>query len=333
MKPLLRISPASAATGDMLEVVQDGLRRRPKRLPSKYFYDQRGSELFERICELPEYYLTRAELELMRVHSGEIAAALGPEVLLVEYGSGCGTKTQLLLRQLERPVGYLPIELSRHALNSAVTTLRRAMPSLPITPLCADFTQPLAALPLLARGHRTVIYFPGSTIGNFDTHESIRLLRRMRQQIGADGAALIGVDLKKDPAVIEAAYNDAAGVTAQFTLNMLVRLNREIEADFNLAAFRHQAIYNRMAGRIETSIVSLRDQEVHAGMVTAHFAQNEPMLVEYSCKYAPEEFAQLAARAGLRVQQWWTDSSQRFSVYYLVPAYGSSRGRADEPEP
>ncbi|MEO7200527.1 MAG: L-histidine N(alpha)-methyltransferase [Dokdonella sp.] len=305
---------------EMRDDVLAGLHAQPKQLPSKYFYDARGSELFEQICAQPEYYLTRAELELMDRHAADIAAELGPHVLLLEYGSGSGAKTRILLEHLDRPAGYVPTEISRAALRESVDALHEALPTLPILPLWADFTQPLD-VPQPKRGaRRTVVYFPGSTLGNFDTAAATRLLRQMRDEAGDSGGVLVGIDLKKDPVVLEAAYNDAAGVTAEFTLNLLVRLNRELGTDFNLAQFRHRARYNEAAGRIETWLVSQRAQVVHLDGHAIPFDADESMLVEYSCKYSTQEFADLAARAGLRVARIWTDPAQRFSVQYLVAA-------------
>lgn len=314
----LRLYASQPCRDELVSDVRLGLAQQPKRLPSKYFYDARGSRLFEQICAQPEYYLTRAELAIMREYAGAIAAVLGAEVLLLEYGSGSGIKTRLLLEHLQRPAAYMPVELAHDALAASVADLHAALPTLEILPVCADFTQPVALAQPRRHRHRTVVYFPGSTIGNFDSADGVALLRKMRAEMGPNGGALIGIDLKKDPAVIEAAYNDAAGITAQFTLNLLVRLNRELGADFDLAAFRHRAIYNRIAGRIETHLISAREQEVHVAGITAHFAAGEAMLVEWSCKYALEDFAQLAAKAALRVAQVWTDAEGLFSVQYLV---------------
>jgi len=300
-----------------------GLSRLPKRLPSKYFYDARGSDLFERICEQPEYYPTRTELAIMRKHVGEIAEALGPNVRLVEYGSGSGLKTRLLLRNLESPVAYVPVEISRSALAESVGQLEHEFPGIEMLPVCADFTQPIK-LPRAARAPRqTVVYFPGSTLGNSGPDDALRLLRQMRNEAGQgggllDGGVLIGIDLVKDTVALEAAYNDAAGVTAEFTLNLLVRMNHELDADFDLAGFRHRARWHPLAERIETHIVSLREQDVHLGGRTFRFSAGEAMLVEYSCKYTLEGFARFAARAGLRVASVWTDPAHQFSVQWLV---------------
>ena len=300
-----------------------GLSGHPKRLSSKYFYDARGSALFERICEQPEYYPTRVELAIMRDDIGAIASALGPNVRLVEYGSGSGLKTRLLLRQLESPVAYVPVEISRAALADSVAGLGREFPGVEMLPVCADFTRPVT-LPRAARApRRTVVYFPGSTIGNFETEDALRLLRQMRNEAGQGGGALnggvlIGVDLVKDRPALEAAYNDAAGVTAEFTLNLLERLNREIDADFDLGGFRHRARWHPLAGRIETHLVSTREQDVHFGGRTFHFGAGEATLVELSCKYTLDGFERLAARAELRVAEVWTDPARQFSVQWLV---------------
>ena len=307
----------------LLADVLSGLSKSPKRLPSKYFYDARGSDLFERICEQPEYYPTRTELAIMRDHVGAIAEALGPDVRLVEYGSGSGLKTRLLLRNLESPVAYVPVEISRSALAESVAKLEREFPRIEMLPVCTDFTQPIK-LPRAERAPRqTVVYFPGSTLGNFTPDDALRLLRQMRNEAGQgggalDGGVLIGIDLVKDTAALEAAYNDAAGVTAEFTLNLLVRMNHELGADFDLAGFRHRARWHPLAERIETHIVSRREQDVHVDSRTFHFVESEAMLVEYSCKYTLEGFARFAARAGLRVADVWTDPDRKFSVQWLA---------------
>lgn len=305
---------------EMLEIVLRGLRSSPKRLPSWLFYDARGSQLFESICEQPEYYLTRCEIALMEVHGADIASAMGPDVRLVEYGSGHAIKTDILLQYLTSPVSYVPVEISPEPLRQSVQRLEQRFPDVPMQPLAADFTRSLR-LPISPRAaRRTVIYFPGSTIGNFEAAEAATLLRKMRGEMGESGGILIGVDLKKDAALLEAAYNDAAGVTAEFTLNMLAHLNREVGSDFDLGRYRHRARYNPMAGRIETHIVSTEPQNVRVGRQQIRFRENEAMQVEYSCKYSLEDFAALARRAGLEVKQVWLDPQQMFSVQYLVRA-------------
>lgn len=312
-------SPAPACAQLLLDA-RRGLRLLPKRLPSKYFYDARGSALFEEICVQPEYYLTRVELQLMRAHVDAIAATLGPDALLVEYGSGSGLKTELLLGHMQRPLAYAPVEIARDALDASIGRIAARFPRIEMLPVCADFTRGVVA-PVPARpAARTIVYFPGSTLGNFDTHEAVALLRQMRTQIGARGSALVGIDLKKDATIIEAAYNDRAGVTAAFTLNLLERLNRELGADFDLQQFHHRATYNALAGRIETHIVSRAAQEVHIAGETFHFDEHEAMLVEYSCKYSLDDFSRLAQKAQLHVERHWTDAEQQFAVVYLMPA-------------
>ena len=311
-----RTPPASG----LLEIVQRGLRAQPKRLPSWLFYDAQGSALFERICEHPEYYLTRCEIALMQAHAASIADQLGPDVRLVEYGSGSATKTRQLLEHMVSPVSYVPVEISPGPLQQSVRRLGERFPQLPVQPLCADFTRPLR-LPIPPRApRRTVVYFPGSTIGNFAAREAVTLLRKMRGEMGENGGILIGVDLKKDTALIEAAYNDAAGVTAAFTLNMLARLNRELGSDFDLGGFGHRAHYNALAGRIETSLVSQRAQKARIGRTSVAFGEGEAIRVEISCKYSPEDFAALAAKAGLEVLRVWLDPQRMFSVQYLARA-------------
>lgn len=302
---------------DMRTDVLGSLRRRPRRLSPKYFYDAEGSALFEQICRQPEYYLTRAELALMRTHIDVIAERLGPDVLLVEYGSGSGIKTRMLLEHLATPVAYMPVEISRSALADSVDRLRQDFADIEMLPVCADFTRPLTLPEPKQSARRRVIYFPGSTIGNFDTHAAIGLLRHMHAEMGAGGAALIGVDLVKDRDMLEAAYNDAAGVTARFTLNMLAHFNRALDADFDLDAFAHRAHYNPMAERIETSIVSLRDQDVEVAGETFHFDADESLQVEYSCKYSQASFARLVAHAGLRVIDAWEDPEHLFSLQWV----------------
>jgi dimethylhistidine N-methyltransferase len=314
----IRLDDRHPDVDDTLDTVRRGLAAKQKKLPSRLFYDERGSALFEAICEQPEYYLTRTEIAIMRDHAGDIAETLGHDVRLVEYGSGSGIKTRMLLEHLETPVAYVPVEISRTALMESVAELATRFPDVPMQPVCADFTQPLR-LPVASRSpRRTVIYFPGSTIGNFETKDAIKILRQMRAEMSDGGGIIVGVDLKKDPAAIEAAYNDAAGVTREFTLNMLVRLNREIGTDFDVEAFRHRARYNALAGRIETALVSTKRQDVHVGHDVFAFREDEAMQVEYSCKYSLEDFAQMASKAGLAVEKVWIDADQKFSVQYLV---------------
>ncbi len=317
---LVRAGRGAAPPADFAADVCAGLARRPKRIASKYFYDARGSALFERICAQPEYYLTRTELAILHAHADEIAAAVGPRALVLEYGSGSGLKTRRLLDALVEPVAYVPVEISRAALDASTAALAPEFPELEILPLCADFTGRLAPPAPRRQPRRTLVYFPGSTLGNFGPDEAAAVLRGMRVNMGAGGLALVGIDLQKDPRVIEAAYNDAAGVTAEFTLNLLARINRELGADFDLTRFRHRAAYHALAGRIETHLVSQVAQVVHVAGQRFDFAAGEAMLVEYSCKYSPDGFARLAHAAGLRVVRNWTDPADWFANVLLARA-------------
>ncbi|AUZ53816.1 L-histidine N(alpha)-methyltransferase [Stenotrophomonas acidaminiphila] len=297
-----------------------GLSARPRALPSKYFYDARGSALFECITRQPEYYLTRAELDLLPRVLPQIAAHAGPRVRVVEYGSGSGRKTRLLLQALEDVVAYTPVEISRTALLDSVRALAVDFPAIEMLPVCADFTALPALPPPRRAARRTLLFFPGSTLGNFTEAAAVSILHGMRQAMGPEGLALIGIDLDKDPALIEAAYNDAAGVTADFTLNLLVRLNREIGSDFDLAGFAHRARYVVPWRRIETSLVSCRAQVVHVAGQAFAFAREEAMHVEYSHKYDDAQFAAMTAAAGLRVAAAWDAPERMFGLRLLRPA-------------
>ncbi len=302
-------------TGDALA----GLSRTPKRLPSKYFYDAYGSKLFEEITHQPEYYLTRVEQALLDARMPEIAAAIGPGAHVVEYGSGSGRKTLQLLHGLREQVAYTPIEISRSMLLASTARLAAEFPDIEMLPVCADFTRAVRLPAARQAPQRTLVFFPGSTLGNFTHDEAVAILDAMRRTGGARGQALIGIDLEKEPAVIEAAYNDAAGVTAAFTLNLLVRLNREIGSDFDLGGFRHRAVYARARGRIETFLDSQREQQVRVAGRRFAFAPGEAMQVEYSHKYTDGGFAALAAAAGLKVVGRWNDPQDWFGLRLLQP--------------
>jgi len=302
------------------EDVLAGLSARPRRLPSKYFYDARGSALFEAITRQPEYYLTRVELALLHARMPAIAAAVGADAHVVEYGSGSGLKTERLLAGLRAPLAYTPVEISPAALEACVARLRPRFPGVAMLPLQADFTRPLRLPPPPRAPARTLVFFPGSTLGNFVEAEAVRLLAAMRETIGRDGRALVGIDLVKDPALVEAAYNDAAGVTAEFTLNLLVRLNRELAADFDLSGFAHDARYVPQRERIETRLVSLRPQRVHVAGLAFDFAEGEAIEVEYSHKYTDRGFSALAARAGLEVVDGWGGEPEGFGLRLLRQA-------------
>jgi len=298
-------------TGFRADVVA-GLSRPQKSLPPKYFYDAAGSRLFARICRLPEYYVTRAELALTRRHLAAIARFAGRGCQLIEYGSGEGIKSRLLVRAL-RPSVYVPIDISEDALRAAASGLAREFPWLHIVPVAGDFSRPID-IPL-RRGTPSVVYFPGSTIGNLTPEEAHAFLSMSR---GVAAKMIVGVDLKKDPAVLHAAYNDKAGVTAAFNLNLLARINRELDADFDLRRFRHYAFYNPAAGRIEMHLVALESHTVRLGRHRFQFAEGETVPTENSYKYSPGEFAALAAEAGYRRTRLWTGARGLFAVFGLT---------------
>jgi dimethylhistidine N-methyltransferase len=313
---LVDLKPPPARFRD--EVVA-GLRRTPKSIPCKFFYDAAGSALFEAICDLPEYYPTRTETGILERHLPAIAARLGRGCLAIEYGSGSGAKTRLLLDHLPAPAGYLPIDISREQLMRSAAELAMAYPGLDVLPVCADYTLPLDLPPWPRPVSRRVVFYPGSTIGNFHPAEAEAFLAGIARVCGRGGGLLIGVDLEKDRPTVERAYNDADGVTAAFNLNLLARVNRELEADFDLDAFDHRAPYNAAAGRIEMHLVSRKAQRARVGAERFQFAAGEAIVTEYSYKYDLVHFAALARRAGFDVKAVWTDPRQWFSVQYLEP--------------
>jgi dimethylhistidine N-methyltransferase len=296
------------------EELLSGLLETPKRIPCKFFYDEEGARLFEQICELPEYYLTRAEAEILSVGAGEIADELGSGCLLVELGSGTGKKFRLLLDDLIEPAGYVPVDISREQLLHSADSLAALHPDLPILPVCADYTRELQLPEFWFPVNRTVFFFPGSTIGNFDPPAAREFLRKLAQFSEGETAILIGVDLKKNPDVLEAAYNDSKGVTAAFNLNLLARANRELDAEFDLTGFEHLAFYNERHGRIEMHLVSTVEQSAYVAGETIDFHRGEHILTEYSYKYSIAEFQELARGAGFEPVACWTDDQEWFSV-------------------
>jgi len=310
----------SAGKTASLEEVLRGLRSPQKELPCKLFYDEVGSQLFERITTLDEYYPTRAEVRIMRAAAAEMAVRMGPECLLIEYGSGSSLKTRVLLDHLQRPAGYVPIDISREQLEQSTAALAGAYPGLTVLPVCADYTAALQLPDPLPRCATRVAYYPGSTIGNFVPEDARRFLSRIVEVCGRDGGLLIGVDLKKDPLMLHRAYNDALGVTAAFNLNILARLNRELGADFALDQFRHYAFYNPVFARVEMHLVSLAPQTVRIGGAHIEFDRGESIWTEASYKYTPTEFGVLAASAGWQVERVWTDDRELYSVQYLTVA-------------
>jgi dimethylhistidine N-methyltransferase len=306
----------SARAGFLSEAVF-GLSQPQKTLPCKFLYDELGSKLFNEICELEEYYPTRTENQILRENIADITRLIGPECRLVEFGSGTSTKTRHLLHNLSDISGYIPIDISGPQLNESVTELAREFPELEICPMEADYSR-LSELPDTTRASRkTVAFFPGSTIGNFEPCEAISFLSNIASLCGSGGGLLIGFDRKKDKRVLEAAYNDRRGVTAQFNLNILARANRELGADFDLASFRHHAPYSEDLGRIEMHLVSTRSQMVHLDSQQFHFDKGEYITTEYSYKYSLPGFTGLALKAGFEVVKSWEDDNQLFSVLLL----------------
>ncbi|HEY9103748.1 L-histidine N(alpha)-methyltransferase [Chitinimonas sp.] len=310
-------SPIIAVSGFAADLL-NGLQQRPRSVSPKYFYDEAGSQLFELICELPEYYPTRTELGILAGHAEEMAAVIGPAADIVEYGAGASRKIRLLLDALEAPRRFVPLDISGEHLQQAAQRLREDYPGLQIQPLVGDFTHNLALPPAVGR---RVGFFPGSSIGNFEPREALGLLSRMASSL-AGGGLLIGVDLVKTPAVLHAAYNDAAGVTARFNKNLLLRANRELGADFDLDAFAHYAYYNPIQQRIEMHLVSLCRQVVRLCGERIHFAEGDSLHTENSYKYTIAGFQTLARSAGFTPQAVWTDPAQAFSVHWLAAPEG-----------
>ncbi len=308
----------SPARESFLEDVIVGLGQTNKTLPSKYFYDEVGSALFEQICDQDEYYLTRTELAIMEQHVVEMAASIGRACLLIEYGTGSGRKTRLLLERLPDMAGFVPIDISKVFLQRTVAALRMEFPDLEILPVCADYTKTYS-LPICQKSvSKRVVFFPGSTIGNFEPPAAIAFLQHLVQLCGGQCGVLIGVDLKKDAAVLEAAYNDRHGVSSAFNVNLLQRINRELGANFDLNGYHHRGVYNESKGRIESYLVSEAAQTVHLDGADITFTDGEKIRIELSYKYTLDEFQALVQAAGLSVQQVWTDPMQLFSVQYLT---------------
>ena len=295
-----------------------GLRKPQKELPSKYFYDERGSHLFERICELEEYYIPCMEASIMRAHVEEMVELIGPQVLLIEYGCGNCEKVRFLIDHLHNPVAFIPIDISREQLLHVAKKLASIYPKLQVLPVCADYTSSFEFPIPKQSSKRIVVYYPGSTIGNFDPIPAKHFLEHVANLCGSDGVLLIGVDLKKDPAVLHSAYNDNEGITAAFNLNLLERINRELACDFQLDGFQHYAFYTSREGRVEMHLISQRDQVVHVNREPISFTRGVSIWTESSYKYNLDEFERMASAAGFRVERVWVDERQWFSVQYLV---------------
>ena len=308
-------SLASPEQDSFASCLLGGLRKTPKEIACKYFYDEAGSLLFDAICELPEYYQTRTEMALLTRHAEEIAGLMGEDAEIVEFGAGSLRKVRILLDAAYNPRAYTPLDISGDYLRNVVRSLAADYPALTLRPLVGDFTRPLE-IPALPHPARRAGFFPGSTIGNFKPDAAMALLRRMRSSLNG-GGLLIGVDLVKDPVRLHAAYNDAAGITALFNKNLLARANRELGADFDLDGFAHYAPYNAAAHRIEMYLVSLKRQSVNLCGQRFEFAQGEPVHTEDSHKYTIESFREMAARAGFNPRAVWTDQDRLFSVHWL----------------
>jgi len=315
---VLDLEPVNA---DFLAEVMSGLSSSPRTLPCKFFYDERGADLFQEICELPEYYITRTETELLRRYVPEIAESIGPNAALIGFGTGAGIKTRMLLEHLQNPIAYIPVDISKQRLVDSAIELSHAMPALEILPVCADYLQELQFPKPLRKPDHVAVFFPGSTIGNLQPPVAADFLRRVCRLCGQSGGLIIGIDLQKSRGILEAAYNDSAGITAEFNLNLLVRANRELGADFDLARWRHRAVYNESEGRIEMYLISETKQTVHVGGREFIFADGERIITEFSYKHTLEGFAHLAASAGFReASRVWTDSQRLFAIFHFVVA-------------
>lgn len=305
----------SSQPSDFCRAVLDGLGRSPRCIPPKYFYDSVGARLFEEICEQPEYYPTTTELDILRQYAADIAGCLGNDIVLIEPGSGSCEKVRTLLDEL-RPSVYVPVDISCEQLRDASAGLVDEYGWLEVHAVCADITDDLRLPDTVAEGERAIFY-PGSSIGNFEPDDAVGFLGTLADVSGADGRLLIGVDLQKDPDILNAAYNDANGITADFNLNLLHRINRELDANFDVDAFDHHAFYNEYHERIEMHLVSTRKQSVTVAGQSFDFCAGDNIHTENSYKYTPESFANLAARAGFIHERQWTDDDGLFSLQLL----------------
>ncbi len=307
----------NAPNAELAEILS-GLKQPAKMISPKYFYDERGSQLFDAITHLPEYYPTETEFGIMHDNIDELADLVGPQASLIEYGSGSSRKTRVLLEHLHDLAVYVPVDISEDHLVTTARKVRSEFPGLEVLPVVADFTRPFALPEPAIMPRRNIVYFPGSTIGNFTHDDAQELLRVMHLEAGEDGAMLIGVDLQKNPEIIERAYNDSKGITAQFNLNMLTHLNREFGFDFDESAFSHSAKYDEREGRMVIELVSDRDQVVTNGDESIDVANGEAILTEYSHKYTLEGFAGMAEAAGFELAKVWMDEERLFSVQYCT---------------
>ena len=308
------------ATESFREAALEGLRKPQKHIPAKFLYDARGSELFDQICRLDEYYPTRTEMSIMDAHAEAMAQTLGPRACLVEYGSGSSLKTRILLDHLDDLAAYVPVDISKEHLVESANDLATDYPPLAVQPVCADYTTAFALPEPPVPAARTVGYYPGSTIGNFRRHDARAFLTHVAETVGPDGGLLIGVDLRKDVDVLTAAYDDAEGVTAAFNLNLLRRMNRELNATFDPDTFEHYAVWNETRGCVESHLRSTVAQTVTVAGESVSFEAGETLHTEDSHKYTLDGFAALAAEAGFEVDTVWTDERSYFSVQYCTVA-------------
>jgi L-histidine Nalpha-methyltransferase len=319
--PQLELDVGMTERRRFAEDVLRGLSARRKALAPKWLYDARGAALYELICEQPEYYLPGVEAGILERHAGDLASAIGPGALVFEYGAGSARKTVRLLGTLEQPAGYVPVDISRESLLQAAEALQARFPHLPVRPVVADFTEPHKELPLgdLACARR-VAFFPGSTIGNFDPHEAVALLRRMALEAGPGGALVIGVDVPKEEATLVRAYDDECGVTAAFNLNLLARMNRELAGDFRLSLFRHRALWDGRRSRVEMHLEALEPQRVHVAGETFELRRGETIHTESAYKWEPRAFDALAAIAGWRPERTFSDERAWYAVKLYTAA-------------
>jgi dimethylhistidine N-methyltransferase len=311
----------SPAKDDFRAALLAGLTAGAKAIPCRFLYDAHGSALFDRICDLPEYYPTRTELGILRAVAPLIAARAGPAAQMIELGGVNSLKARILLDALDWPAAYIPVDISREHLRASAQAVHAERPGLSVLAVCADYTQPFALPDAPGDGMR-LGFFPGSTIGNLRPDEAVAFLASWARRLGPGAAMVVGVDLRKDAAILEPAYDDAAGVTAAFSKNLLARANRDLGADFDLDAFAHRARYDAAHGRIEIHLQSLRAQTAHVGDVAIAFREGERIHIEDSCKYTLDGFRALARAAGFRPAAVWTDPAQLFSVHYLETADG-----------
>jgi dimethylhistidine N-methyltransferase len=314
IKLFLDLEPRSDA---ILEDVIAGLSVCPKSLPSKYFYDARGSKLFDEICTLDEYYPTRTELSILETHIEDIVSSLGDSVILVEYGSGSSIKTRLLLEAIPETAAYVPIDISREHLIDASVQLKNLFPDLTVLPVCADYSQVISLDLDDAADGRISVFFPGSTIGNFSREHAVQFMSRVHQLVGVGGGMLIGVDLVKDERLLHAAYNDSKGVTAAFNKNMLSHINDRLGSSFLPSAFDHRAFYDPVMQRIEMQLVSRVDQRVRVNGNSIQFCKGEAVRTEYSHKYCLDQFERMSTEAGFVTEKVWLDENEHFAVQYL----------------